>query len=82
MFYTFKFLNSKFYSLFYLPHLHAEVSLGKMLNPEYPLIEQKSAASRCTVWMCVWKGECQTVLWSAIYIHTLLYNIVYIIHLH
>ena len=22
-----------------LPHLHAEVSLGKMLNPELPLIE-------------------------------------------
>ena len=37
-----------------LPHLHAEVSLDKMLNPELPLIEQQSAANRCTVWMCVW----------------------------
>ena len=27
-----------------LPHLHAEVSMGKMLNPELPLIEQQSAA--------------------------------------
>ena len=36
-----------------LPHLHAKVSLGKMLNPELPLIEQQSAANRCTVCMCV-----------------------------
>ena len=39
-------------------NLHAEVSLGKMLNPELCLIEQQSAANRCTVWMCVWLGEC------------------------
>ena len=32
-----------------LPHLHAGVSLGKMLNPELPLIEQQRAAHRCTV---------------------------------
>ena len=25
------------------------VSLGKMLNPELPLIEQQGAANRCTV---------------------------------
>ena len=49
-----------------LPHLHAEVSLGKMLNPELPLIEQQSAANRCTVWMCVWMGEYKTVLWRAL----------------
>ena len=42
--------------------LHAEVSLRKMLNPELCLIEQQSAANRCTVWMCVWLGECKTVL--------------------
>ena len=42
-----------------LPILHAEVSLGKMLNPEFPLIEQQSAANRCTVWMCVRMGECK-----------------------
>ena len=41
-----------------LPILHAEVSLGKMLNPELPLIEQQSAAHRCTVWMCVWLQNC------------------------
>ena len=45
-----------------LPGLHAEVSLGKMLNPEFPLIEKKSAANRCTVWICVWMGEWQTGL--------------------
>ena len=45
-----------------LLHLHAEVSLGKILNPELPLIEQNSAANKCTVWMCVWLGECKTVL--------------------
>ena len=45
-----------------LPQLHAEVSLGKMLNPELQLIEQQSASNRCTVWMCVWMGECKTVL--------------------
>ena len=39
-----------------LPHLHAEVSLGKMLNPELPLIEYKES-KRCTVWMCGWMGE-------------------------
>ena len=44
-----------------LPHLHAEVSLSKMLNPELPSIEQERAANRCTVWMCVWLGECKTV---------------------
>ena len=43
-------------------NLHAEVSLSKMLNPELCLIEQQSAANRCTVWMCVWLGECKTVL--------------------
>ena len=32
-----------------LPHLHALVSLGKMLNPELPLIEQQSDANRCAV---------------------------------
>ena len=32
-----------------LPNLHAEVSLGKMLNPELAPIEQQSAANRCTV---------------------------------
>ena len=32
-----------------LPHLCAEVSLGKMLNPELSLIEQQRAANRCTV---------------------------------
>ena len=42
-----------------------EVSLSKMLNPELCLIEQQSAANRCTVWMCVWLGDCKTVLWSA-----------------
>ena len=36
-----------------LPHLHVEVSLGKMLNPELPLIAQTSAANRSTVWICV-----------------------------
>ena len=30
-------------------NLHAEVSLSKMLNPELCLIEQQSAANRCTV---------------------------------
>ena len=45
-----------------IPHLHAEVYLSKMLNPELCLIEQQSAANRCTVWMCVWMGECKTVL--------------------
>ena len=30
-------------------NLHAEVSLSKMLNPEMCLIEQQSAANRCTV---------------------------------
>ena len=30
-----------------------------MLNPELCLIEQQSAANRCTVWMCVWLGECK-----------------------
>ena len=40
-------------------NLHAEVSLS---NPELCLIEQQSAANRCTVWMCVWLGECKTVL--------------------
>ena len=34
-----------------------------MLNPELPLIERQSAANRCTVWMCVWLGECKTVLY-------------------
>ena len=43
-------------------NLHAEVSLSKMLNPELCLIELLSAANRCTVWMCVWLGECKTVL--------------------
>ena len=43
-------------------NMHAEVSLSKMLNPELCLIEQQSAANRCTVWMCVWLGECKTVL--------------------
>ena len=32
-----------------IPSLHAEVSLSKMLNPELCLIEQQSAANRCTV---------------------------------
>ena len=40
-------------------NMHAEVSLSKMLNPELCLIEQQSAANRCTVWMCVWLGECK-----------------------
>ena len=35
------------------------MSLSKMLNPELCLIEQQSAANRCTVWMCVWLGECK-----------------------
>ena len=37
-------------------------SLSKMPNPELCLIEQQSAANRCTVRMCVWLGECKTVL--------------------
>ena len=41
---------------------HAEVSLGKMLKPQLAPIEQQSAANRCPVWMCVWLGECKTVL--------------------
>ena len=28
----------------------------------WTLLEQQSAANRCTVWMCVWPGECKTVL--------------------
>ena len=51
------------------PHLHAEVSLGKILNPQLPLMKQKSAANRCTVWMCVWMCEWQTTVkrfeWSS-----------------
>ena len=43
-------------------NLHAKVSLSKLLNPELCLIEQQSAANRYTVWMCVWLGECKTVL--------------------
>ena len=34
-----------------------------MLNPEVFLIEQ-SAANRCSVWMCVWLGECKTTVKS------------------
>ena len=44
-----------------------QYSLGKMLNPDLSLIEQKSAANRCTVWMCVWMGEftVKSVEWSS-----------------
>ena len=31
-------------------------------EPRIALIEQQSAANRCTVWMCVWMGEWKTVL--------------------
>ena len=54
--------NLKVGSSIFPKNLHAEVSLSKMLNPELCLIEQQSAANRCTVWMCVWLGECKTVL--------------------
>ena len=47
-----------------LPHQHAEVSLGKMLNPDLSLIEQERAANRCSVWMCVWMGEGKTTVKS------------------
>ena len=49
-------------SYYYIRAAVAEVSLGKMLNPELPLIEQQSAAYRCTVWMCVWMVERKTIL--------------------
>ena len=66
-----------------LPNLHAEVSLGKMLNPELPLMEQQLLIDALYECVCEWvnvKLYCKE-LWVVIKTRKALYKYKTIYHL-